>query len=166
MIDQKSQPSLGIDEPTQMLSSTITTSSSFTHLSLDTDEFTVSGDDQAANNHTSNQSTATYSFAMYDALIDICQNNVKYFECDESEIGQRFLCAFSSIIGHVKMARELVAKIMFFVHEFDYDEKTPANGYRSVVKAVQAAINHSVKVCKYIAQNRSYLLFRKNLYTK
>lgn len=165
MIDQKS-PSLPVDEAAQMVSSTMTTSSSFTHLSMDTDELTVSGDEQATNNHTTNQSNVTYSFAMYDALNDICQNNVKYFECDESEIGQRFLCAFASIIDHVKIAREFVAKIVQFVHEFDFDEHTPANGYRSVVKAMQACINHSVKVCKYIAQNRSYLLFRKNMYMK
>lgn len=172
MIDQKSQSTLAAaatvaDETVQMVSSTITTSSSFTHLSMDTDEFTVSGDDQAATNHnTSNQSNVTYSFAMYDALADICQNNVKYFECDESEIGQRFLCAFASVVDHLKIARELVAQIIQFVHEFDFDENTPANGYRSVIKAVQACINHSVKVCKYIAQNRSYLLFRKNMYMK
>lgn len=166
MIDQKSQlvPKDGV---AQMVDSTITMSSSFTHLSMDTDEFSVSGEEQpTTNNCTSNQSMASYSFVMYDALVDICQNNVKYFECDENEIGQRFLCAFRGIIDHIAIARKFVAKIITFVHEYDFDETTPANGYRSFVKAVQACINHTVKVCKYIAQNRSYLLFRKNMYMK
>lgn len=177
MIDQKVTQSLPKDEPTQMADSTMTTSSSFTHLSLDTDEFSVSGEDEAANNVTTNQSTTatasataaaapSYSFAMYDALVDICQNNVKYFECDDTETGQRFLCAFCGIIDHISIARQYVAKIITFVHEYDFDENTPANGYRSFVKAIQACINHSVKVSKYIAQNRSYLLFRKNMYMK
>lgn len=179
MIDQKVAQSLAKDEPAQMADSTMTMSSSFTHLSLDTDEFSVSGEDEAANNVTPNQSTTatasaattataapTHSFAMYDALVDICQNNVKYFECDETETGQRFLCAFRGIIDHISIARQFVAKIITFVHEYDFDDSTPANGYRSFVKAIQACINHSVKVSKYIAQNRSYLLFRKNMYMK
>lgn len=168
MIDQKPTPpqSLPIDGLAQMADSTITMSSSFTHLSMDTDEFSMSGEERTANNNTSNDSTLSYSFALYDALADICQNNVKYFECDESETGQRFLCAFRGIIDHITIARQFVAKIITFVHEYDFDKHTPANGYRSFVKAIQACINHTVKVCKYIAQNRSYLLFRKNMYMK
>lgn len=166
MIDQKSQ-SVPKDEAPQMVDSTMTMSSSFTHLSMDTDEFSMSGEEQATNNITPNQSaTASYSFVLYDALIDICQNNVKYFECDDSETGQRFLCAFRGIIDHIAIARQYVAKIITFVHEYDFDENTPANGYRSFVKAIQACINHSVKVSKYIAQNRSYLLFRTSTYMK
>lgn len=165
MLDQKPPQSLPTDDSAQMVDSTITMSSSFTHLSMDTDEFSVSGEERTTNNNT-NQSTASYSFAMYEALVDICQNNVKYFECDDSETGQRFLCAFQGIIDHIAISRQFVAKIIKFVHEYDFDENTPANGYRSFVKAVQACINHTVKVCKYIAQNRSYLLFRKNMYMK
>lgn len=165
MIDQKSQ-SLPKDEAAQMIDTTMTMSSSFTHLSMDTDEFSVSGEERPTNNFTSNPIQTSYSFIMYDALIDICQNNVKYFECDESETGQRFVCAFRGIIDHIAIARQFVAKIITFVHEYDFDETTPANGYRSFVKTTQACINQTVKVCKYIAQNRSYLLFRKNMYMK
>lgn len=150
-----------------MVSSTMTMSSSFTHLSMDTDELSTSeGEHRVGNNNTPTKSSASYSFVLYDALVDICQNNVKYFECDESEIGQRFLCAFRGIIDHVTIARQFVSKIITFVHEYDFDENTPANGYRSYIKATQACINHTVKISKYIAQNRSYLLFRKNMYMK
>lgn len=165
MIEQKSH-SLPKDEAAQMADLTMTKSSSFTHLSMDTDEFSRNGDERATNNHTSNQSTTSYSFAMYDALADICQNNVKYFECDDSETGQRFLCAFRGIIDHIAISQQFVGKIITFMHEYDFDENTPANGYRSFVKATHSCINHTVKISKYIAQNRSYLLFRKNMYMK
>lgn len=165
MIDQKTQ-SLPKNEADSMVSSAMTMSSSFTHLSMDTDEFSMSGEDRPANNSIPSQSIAAHSFAMYDALVDICQNNIKYFECDDSETGQRFLCAFRGIIDHVTVARQFVSKFITFVHEYDFDENTPANGYRSFVKAIQSCINHCVKVCKYIAQNRSYLLFRKSMYMK
>lgn len=103
---------------------------------------------------------------MYDALVDICQNNIKYFECDDTEMGQRFLCAFRGIVDHTAIARRYVTEVSAIMHEYDFDEATPANGYRSYVKAMQACINHCVKICKYIAQNRSYLLFRKTMYMK
>lgn len=182
MIDHKLSQHSPNDESTQnkMNTSTMTTSSSFTHLSMDdTDDLTMNGIEhrptiQFSTKQTPTETTSTpltltqstYSFVLYDALADICQNNIKYFECDESEIGQRFLCAFHGIIDHLIIARQFVAKIIGFVHEYDFDELTPANGYRSFVKAVQSCINHTVKISKYIAQNRSYLLFRKNMYMK
>lgn len=168
MID-KSQPNdKSMDN--KMITSAMTTSSSFIHLSMDdTDEFSMNDDERMTNNAattTQSTNTMTHSFVLYDALIDICQNNIKYFECDESETGQRFLCAFRGIIDHLAIARQFVSKIITFAHEYDFDEYTPANGYRSFVKTIQSCINHCVKVTKYIAQNRSYLLFRKNMYMK
>lgn len=137
-------------------------SSSFAHLSLDDDK-TISENEQT-NAVMADQKP--YSFVLYDALIDICTNNVKYFECDDTETGQRYLGAFQGLIDHIEVAKTYVLQIVQFVHEYDFDEHTPANGYRSFVKTIQACINHSLKVSKYIAQNRSYLLFRKNLYMK
>lgn len=181
MIDHKlSQHSRTVEmPPNKMNTSTMTTSSSFTHLSMDdTDELSMNDIEvqptiqfsikqtPTETKKTPSTSTTTDSFVLYDALADICQNNIKYFECDETEIGQRFLCAFRGIIDHLIIAREFVTKIVQFVHEYDFDERTPANGYRSFVKASQSCINHSVKISKFIAQNRSYLLFRKNMYMK
>lgn len=168
MIDQKTISPLNEEAPqNKMVSSTMTNSLSFTHLSMDTDEFSMSTEEQKANNSAPTQSMShAYSFVLYDALIDICRNNINYFECDESESGQRFLCAFRGIIDHETIARKYVMKIIKFVHEYDFDENTPANGYRSFVSAVQSCIIHTVKISKYIAQNRSYLLFRKNMYMK
>lgn len=179
MIDHKTQLTLNDNclDSGMVASTTMTNSSSFTHLSLDTDEMSINIDEPstANGNHptqpppaAATQSTppSTHSFAMYDALIDICHNNIAYFECDDSESGQRFLLAFRGIIDHLTVARQYVQRIVAFVHEYDFDEHTPANGYRSFVSAVQACINHNVKVAKYIAQNRCYLLFRKNMYMK
>lgn len=109
---------------------------------------------------------AVYLFAMYDALLDICENNIAYFECDKTETGHRFLCAFHTIVDNMKIVRDYVEKFSTFVHEYDFDENTPANGYRSAIKAIQAGIDHFVKISKYIAENRGSLLFRKNTYLK
>lgn len=184
MIDHKNQ--LPINENSldygmvASTAATMTGSSSFTHLSLtDPDDMPMHADEPSTGNEHSGQTpsstppaaakpptAAPYSFGLYNALADICRNNIAYYECDDSESGQRFLLAFRGIIDHLAVAREYVQRIGAFVHEYDYDEHTPSNGYRSFVSAVLSCISHSVKVAKYIAQNRCYLLFRKNMYMK
>lgn len=189
MIDQKLQSlSKKHDQNDMVLSSSssplppamTTSSSSFIHLSIDDlpngngngnsiPLSTITNDGNhilGQNSQTAPLNSISYSFVMYDVLADICQNNIKYFECDDTEMGQRFLIAFRGIIDHTTIARNYVSKIVAIMHEYDFDESTPANGYRSYVKAMQACINHCVKICKYIAQNRSYLLFRKTMYMK
>lgn len=188
MIDQKLQPLKKNEQNDMVLSAMTTSSSSFTHLSMmDTDDISTSTSgcgegipskatvitttNANENYHCQNSETtpppnSSHSFAMYDALVDICQNNIKYFECDETETGQRFLCAFRGIVDHIAIARSYVTEIVAIMHEYDFDESVPANGYRSYSKIMQACINHCVKICKYIAQNRSYLLFRKTMYMK
>lgn len=104
--------------------------------------------------------------AMYDDLIDVCQSNIHYFESDSNEVGKRILGAFRSIIEQIGIIRQYVTEFCGFMHEYDFDEKTTANGYRSIVKVTQQYINHTMKVSKYIAVNRGNLLFRKRTYVK
>lgn len=114
----------------------------------------------------SGQAASSRLLAMITALAEICENNCKYFESDESEAGQRFFYAFRNILDHAPIARTNVTDVASFMHEYDFDESTPANGYRSIFKVMQACINHTTKISKYIAQNRGHLLFRKTTYMK
>lgn len=107
-------------------------------------------------------SEAPFSFANYDVLIDLCQNNIKYFERDNTTMaGKQFVDAFQNIVKQLAIIREFVTEFYGFVHEYDFDEVTPANGYRSIVKATHGMINYTTKLVKYIAANRGSLLFRK-----
>lgn len=114
----------------------------------------------------SGHAAVSHSLAMITALAEICENNCKYFKWDESEAGQRFYCAFRSILDHIPFARTNVNELATFMHEYDFDESVPANGYRSMFKILQACVSHALKTSKYIAQNRGYLLFRKKTYMK
>lgn len=107
-----------------------------------------------------------FSFTTYDELDGICHDNRQYFECDDSEMGQRFYQQFECIINHIAAARKYVTEFNSFMHEYDFDHRTPGNGYRSLVKAMHAAINYCLKICNYIAKNRRYLLFRRSVYIK
>lgn len=107
-----------------------------------------------------------YSFVAYDELVEICQDNRDYFESDDSDMGQRFHNEFICLLSHIDTARKQVTEINGFAHEYDYDERTPGNGYRSLVKAMHAAIEYCIRVSSYIAKNRRYLLFRRSVYIK
>lgn len=110
----------------------------------------------------SSDSRAPFSFANYDVLIDLCQNNIKYFERDNITMaGKQFFDAFQNIIKQLAIIREFVTEFYGFMHEYDFDEMTPANGYRSIVKATHGMINYTTKLAKHIAENRGSLLFRK-----
>lgn len=105
-------------------------------------------------------------FALYDAFEDLCKNNVEYFSTDDTENGLRLHHAFVSLIDHLEVARNYVTEIKEFAHEYDFDETTPGNGYRSFLLVVRSCITHSLKLSSYIMQNRSSLLFRKSMYMK
>lgn len=108
-----------------------------------------------------------FSFAIYDALVDICRNNVEYFECDGSTVtDKRFLNAFLGIIKQSEIVRQYIIELCGVLHEYDFDEHTSANGYRSLVKATHGCINHTTKLAKHIADNRGHLLFRKMAHVK
>lgn len=108
-----------------------------------------------------------FSFELYDSLVEICQNTIRYFESDTKiTTNQRFLDAFRKILQQVEIIRQYITEFNGFAHEYDFDEQTPGNGYRSIVKITHEYIKHTVKVGKYIAENRSNLLFRKKTYVK
>lgn len=113
------------------------------------------------------ESRIPFSFGLYDGLIDLCESNIQYFECDRrTVVGKRFLDAFHNIIKQLAIIRRYVTEFYGFMHEYDFDEMTQANGYRSIVKAAHGCINHTIKFSKYIAENRGNLLFRQMAYAK
>lgn len=122
---------------------------------------------QTTYGRTTNQKPIPNSSDVYDELSEICRDNIKYFErISNTEIEHRLLTAFQNIIDHIGIVRYYVAKFITFVHEYDLDENTPANGYRSIIKVTQACIDHCMAISKRIAHKRTHLLFRKTAYMK
>uniref|UniRef100_A0A1B0CEX7 BHLH domain-containing protein n=2 Tax=Lutzomyia longipalpis TaxID=7200 RepID=A0A1B0CEX7_LUTLO len=103
---------------------------------------------------------------MFDALKDLCVNNINFFKHDDSEMGLRLHGAFLAPVDHIDKARPLVDQISEFAHEYDFDINTPGNGYRSFIKVIDCCIMHSIKTCRTVLEGRTSILFRKTLYTK
>lgn len=105
-------------------------------------------------------------FLVWEALKSIICNNIDYFKSDESINGLKLHGAFLGIIDQLEEARPLIQEIELFCKLYDYDEATPGNGYRSFIKVFECAINHTMRIVKYVTESRSGLLFRKSTYTK
>lgn len=103
---------------------------------------------------------------LFHVLRELCTNNIEYFSKDDSLNGAKLHSSFQALVLHIELAKKRVAEIQLFAHEYDFDEHTPGNGYRSFIVVVDCCIKHSIKLCRNILENRSSLLFRKSMYFK
>lgn len=99
-------------------------------------------------------------------LISACLNNADYFSTDNSDIGSRFFESFKKIIDLVKSSCVVVNEIEKFAVLYDFDESTPGSGYRSFVYNHESALLHTLKLCRYIIENRESWFFRKYEYMR
>lgn len=104
--------------------------------------------------------------SLYDVLFELCRDNIEFFAKDDTMNGSKIHAALLTLSFSIGIAKQRVETIQSFAHEYDYDEHTKANGYRSFVTVVDCCIRHSIKLCRLISEGRSSLLFRKAVYFK
>lgn len=122
--------------------------------------------DSGGNSFVEVPNTNTDDLYFLNTLIELCKNNIKYFEDDETESGLRMHGAFVGLIDHIETVKPLVKEVHGFVHEYDFDENTPGNGFRSFLYVVECCIKTTLKLSRYVMENRGSILFRKNVYVK
>jgi hormone-sensitive lipase len=105
-------------------------------------------------------------YAMYKVLKDLCINNAQFFQQDETENGQRLHAGFLALIDQVDMIIPKVDEVRNIAPQFDFDEDTPGNGYRSFVSAVDMCVQHGVKLNRLVCDSRDSFLFRKSFYMR
>lgn len=111
-------------------------------------------------------SASENNFFVWEALKSIVHNNIDYFKSDDSANGLKIHEALMGIIDQLDEAQPLYREVESFCKLYDFDEKLKGNGYRSFLKIFDSAINHTLRILKYVMENRSGLLFRKTSYTK
>lgn len=105
-------------------------------------------------------------YKSYHDLENLCLKNAVFFKDDPSERGQRLHAALLAWIDWIHLAKELVDKIRVFMHEYDFDEHTPGNGYRSFVIVTGACIDYGLKILQNLTATRGTMFFRKKFYMK
>ncbi|XP_030566325.1 hormone-sensitive lipase [Drosophila novamexicana] len=102
----------------------------------------------------------------YHKLYADCQEHAAYFAKDHTEYGQRLHAAQIAWQDFIVLANRLVLQIEAFAHEYDFDECTPGNGYRSFIYVTNACITHGRSICQQLLATRATLFFRKKFYMK
>lgn len=115
------------------------------------------------NQETSKNGTTDSSI---EVLKELCANNAEYFSKDNTENGQRMYISFLAMIDAADNIKPKVKHIQNQVSAFDFDEKTPGNGYRSFLYIVDLALQLAVRSCEKVTEKRASMLFRKNTITK
>lgn len=105
-------------------------------------------------------------YLIIDELIRTSMTNLDFYDEDQSSVGIKLHATFIKLIETLQKSVPVIKEIESFVAVYDFDEHTPANGYRSFVHIFDAAVKHTERICNYITENRGSLLFRKSVYMK
>lgn len=109
---------------------------------------------------------ADQKYYIIDELIRMSVSNVEFYKSDRSFVGLKMHASFAKAIEFLEKSVMVTKKIENFAADYDFDGDTPGNGYRSFIHIFTAAVKHTEKICKYVTENRGYLLFRKSVYMK
>lgn len=95
-------------------------------------------------------------------LMELIENNIEYFN------NIREMRTLSLNLGQLKCVTEKCVKAMEeinrFAYEYDFDETTPGNGYRSFVAMSELAVKEAFVVCKQLMENHGKLFFNFKSY--
>ena len=102
----------------------------------------------------------------YTELQENCLENSDYFNTHKTIINLRYVVALLGLQDNIKKTQILITEISSFCHEFDFDEHTKGNGYRSFIDLYESALKHSLKTLKCVSKNRRSWFFRKQFFLK
>lgn len=99
-------------------------------------------------------------------LIDYARDNADYFSSDSTDNGKKLLNASLEMGNNLGGFAEKLVKIEAEAHRFDFDDSTPANGYRSYVNIGIYALEYGINLNKEIVSYRNSIFFRKSKFAK
>lgn len=118
-------------------------------------------------NNTQQTTESTYNKSdNINILKNLCNKNAEYFAKDSSENGQRLYISFLAIIDTLNVLYPQVLDIESRASEFDLDEYTPANGYRSFISIFNMSVSYAIDLNQKILWRKNSILFRKTVLTK
>lgn len=104
--------------------------------------------------------------SQWDTLQKLCHDSVKYFTSRRNKNNVELKHALLVILDQLDELEPLYDEIAKFASHFDFDEKTPGNGYRSFLSIVDKCIMHCEKVCRRIYRQRNFMFFRRSRHIK
>ncbi|XP_063977134.1 hormone-sensitive lipase [Diachasmimorpha longicaudata] len=113
-----------------------------------------------------NQASENPQNSHWDTLCQLANANKEFFSPHQDECGLRICTAHIVVLDIVKELRPLCEEIAAIAPQYDFDENTPGNGYRSFISLVDKSILHCEGICQQIYNLRESVLFRKTNYMR
>ncbi|XP_048149193.1 hormone-sensitive lipase, partial [Corvus hawaiiensis] len=92
----------------------------------------------------------------------LASDNLSFFSPSRSTSGtsRRFCDACAALLRHGRHLGPAVAHLSRVAPDFDLDEATPGNGYRSLLQVVHECLQRAVERSRFVATHRGSLFFR------
>lgn len=102
----------------------------------------------------------------WDSLCQLASANRDFFSTHQDENGLRIYTAHVAVLDILSELRQLYREIAAIAPQYDFDENTPGNGYRSFLLLVDKCIAHTEGTCQQIHNLKQSVLFRKTNYMR
>ncbi|KAM6899600.1 lipase, hormone-sensitive a [Xenentodon cancila] len=101
---------------------------------------------------------------VFAALERVCEDNISVLSGSSDlpcgTVTKRLVTCMKEIQEHGRALEPVVASFTAVYHHYDYDEQTPGNGYRTLVKILHSCLLHIIHKGRYIASNYNGAFFR------
>nr|XP_020497958.1 hormone-sensitive lipase-like isoform X2 [Labrus bergylta] len=101
---------------------------------------------------------------VFAALETVCVDNISILggpsDLPYGSVAIRLVKCMKEIQEHGRVLEPVVAGFTAVYHHYDFDEQTPGNGYRTLVKVLQSCLMHIIHKGRYIASNYNNAFFR------
>ncbi|CRL00605.1 CLUMA_CG013865, isoform A [Clunio marinus] len=110
----------------------------------------------------SQMSTLNIENDRIDELNQLLTDAINYFNNNVKHQTLKF--CLNNLQNSVKKCTKLVEEIATFAHEYDFDEATQGNGYRSFLNVFSSAVRKTTKISQQLIRERENILFRADNY--
>lgn len=98
-------------------------------------------------------------------LLKVARSNLGFVEKFDKQ-SESSIVSYKLLIEIVSKSNPIFKKIDAFAPQYDFDETSPGNGYRSFVYVYEKAVERTLNLCEIIQEKRSGFFYRKCYYEK
>lgn len=101
---------------------------------------------------------------MSGVIAKIASDNCEFYRTQKDST--RFVNTFQALIEIEEKLAPVIIEIEGFAADYDFDEHTHGNGYRSFTYVCQSAVRRTVNLCTSVQDGRESFFFRRGFYEK
>lgn len=113
-----------------------------------------------------NRSCNFKKLKMSKDLVEVAKENFDHFQVVNTKVGLRFCDIFDTIRNIVAKFEVVIDDIEAFAPSYDFDEKSPGNGYRAFIYVHNAAVKKTLQLSKDVQVKRESFWFESRFYQK